>query len=270
MQGSGNQGFEIERERRMEGRMGFVISAPGQSVVGTAPRGVQKAGTCAVRAAARGATASRSKSRLQMVETPVNAGVVGRISISGNNIDLTDSLTEYVKSKVGRSIGKYDQMVIRADVHLLVAKNPAIRNGHSAEVVVQVKGNVIRAETKSENMYASIDAVTDKLTRTLRKYKERRNSHDGPHTADVALGEESDADEYVDDFVMWEHQEGAQKALHMVEREVIPLPKMTVQEAVTVLAFQTNFHVFREVSSNKICVIFKKEGGGIGLVEPEQ
>lgn len=54
---------------------------------------------------------------------------------------------------------------------------------HKAEVVTYMKGVVIRCAEESEDMYASIDAVTDRLAAKLRKYKERRldGYHGGPH-----------------------------------------------------------------------------------------
>ena len=70
-------------------------------------------------------------------------------------------------------------MVQEADVHLSVARNPRVPQ-QTAEVTVFANGTVIRAQERSENLYASIDLVANKLARQLRKYKERHNSHH-PH-----------------------------------------------------------------------------------------
>jgi len=58
-----------------------------------------------------------------------------------------------------------------------------VKNGHKAEVVTSVKGTTIRCAEETPDMYASIDAVTDRLKRKLRQYKERRldGYHGGPH-----------------------------------------------------------------------------------------
>ena len=67
-------------------------------------------------------------------------------------------------------------MVQEADVHLSVARNPRVPQ-QTAEVTVFANGTVIRAQERSENLYASIDLVANKLARQLRKYKERHNTH---------------------------------------------------------------------------------------------
>jgi hypothetical protein len=54
-----------------------------------------------------------------------------------------------------------------------VARNARITDKHKAEVTVYANGAVIRAQEGSENLYASIDLVSDKISRQLRKYKER-------------------------------------------------------------------------------------------------
>ena len=61
-----------------------------------------------------------------------------------------------------------------------------MKNGHKAEVVTSVKGTTIRCAEETPDMYASIDAVTDRLKRKLRQYKERRldGYHGGPHMGD--------------------------------------------------------------------------------------
>lgn len=58
-----------------------------------------------------------------------------------------------------------------------------VKLNHKAEVVAFVKGTVIRCAEETADMYASIDAVTDRLAQKLRKYKERRleGYHGGPN-----------------------------------------------------------------------------------------
>jgi putative sigma-54 modulation protein len=77
-----------------------------------------------------------------------------------------------------------------------------VKEAHKAEVVTFLKGTVIRCAEESADMYASVDAVTDRLAQKLRKYKERRleGYHGGPNMGEnlaevlEALGAE-DAEE---------------------------------------------------------------------------
>jgi len=64
-----------------------------------------------------------------------------------------------------------------------------VKKGHKAEVVTAVKGTVIRCAEEREDMYASIDAVADRLKRKLRQYKERKleGYHGGPHMGESLM-----------------------------------------------------------------------------------
>jgi putative sigma-54 modulation protein len=66
---------------------------------------------------------------------------------------------------------------------LLLLFPQKVKLNHKAEVVAFVKGTVIRCAEETADMYASIDAVTDRLAQKLRKYKERRleGYHGGPN-----------------------------------------------------------------------------------------
>ena len=71
-------------------------------------------------------------------------------------------------------------LVQEADVHLSVARNPRVPQ-QTAEVTVFANGTVIRAQERSENLYASIDLAAGKLARQLRRWKERHSDHHHSH-----------------------------------------------------------------------------------------
>merc|ERR1719361_2865421 len=122
-----------------------------------------------------------------LAATPEKSGVP--IIITGNNIEVTPSLMNYVNEKVDRTIGKFafNGAINECDVHLSVSKNPKVSEGHKAEVVTSLKGLTIRAAEETSDMYASIDRVTDRLARKLKQYKERRNK--GHHGGKLGIGE---------------------------------------------------------------------------------
>ena len=99
-----------------------------------------------------------------------------KLLIHGRNLELTPSLRDYTKTKIDKATHNFHELVQEADVHLSVARNPRVPQ-QTAEVTVFANGTVIRAQERSENLYASIDLVANKLARQLRKYKERHNSH---------------------------------------------------------------------------------------------
>ena len=95
-----------------------------------------------------------------------------KLLIHGRNLEVTPSLREYTQSKLERAVQHFEEMIREADVHLSVARNKRVPQ-QTAEVTVFANGTVIRAQERSQNLYASIDLVANKLCRQLRKYKEK-------------------------------------------------------------------------------------------------
>jgi len=123
-------------------------------------------------------------------------------------------------------------------------------------------------------MYASIDLVADRLARKLRKYKERRleGYHGGPNMgknlADVldSLPEEAAAEEAVDsEFIDPE-------APVITKIKSFDLSStMTVNEAIFALDYiDHDFYVFRDAETKDISVVYKRNAGGVGLIQPQQ
>ena len=111
-----------------------------------------------------------------------------KLVIQGKNIEITDAIREYVHQKIEKAVNHFQNLTMEVDVHLSVARNPRINPKQSAEVTIYANGTIIRAEESSENLYASIDLVADKIARQLRKYKEKRNNHKGQPSARVETG----------------------------------------------------------------------------------
>lgn len=95
------------------------------------------------------------------------------LKLTGNHVEITDAMREYVISKIGKVTRHFDH-VIDVSVILSVEKLK-----QKAEANVHVRGKDIFVEADSEDMYASIDSLVDKLDRQILKHKgknlERRN-----------------------------------------------------------------------------------------------
>jgi putative sigma-54 modulation protein len=111
-----------------------------------------------------------------------------KLLIQGNNISVTNAIHEYVQQKLEKAVSHFDNITTKIDVHLSVARNARIPDKHKAEVTVYANGTIIRAQEGSESLYASIDMVSDKIARQLRKYKEKhlyKKTHAQVKTTDV-------------------------------------------------------------------------------------
>ncbi len=89
------------------------------------------------------------------------------ITITGKNIDVTNSLREYVKKKIGK-LEKYFNQLLDAHVVLTVEKL-----NHITEVTINGDSVTFHAEVRTEDMYASVDNLFEKLEKQIRRYKER-------------------------------------------------------------------------------------------------
>ncbi len=95
-----------------------------------------------------------------------------RLSIHGRNIELTSAIKDAIFEKTERVFSHFD-FIQSVDIHLSVQKNPRISEAHSAEALVHVNGGMVKVEASSENLYASIDLLVDKIMRSLTKYKSK-------------------------------------------------------------------------------------------------
>ncbi|CAM9124108.1 unnamed protein product [Phaeothamnion confervicola] len=205
------------------------------------------------------------------------------ILISGNNIDVTPALMDYVNKRLENVLDKLGADVTKVDVHLAVNKNPRVTNGHVAEVTIFAsKTPVIRAAEGSENMYASIDLVSDRVSRKLRKYKERKvdqKRHRASLGAAAAEAEVAFEKEGVPagTFVPPNRTAATDISdleyvdMSVVKRKSFPMPPQTVEEAVLCLEYiDHDFYVFKNKDSGHINVVYKRNHGGVGLIEPEK
>ncbi|SHO54867.1 ribosome hibernation promoting factor [Vibrio quintilis] len=94
-----------------------------------------------------------------------------QININGHNIDLTDSMQDYVHSKFDK-LERFFDHINHVQVILRVEKVQQI-----AEATLHVNQGEIHATSDNENMYAAIDGLIDKLVRQLNKHKEKLSSH---------------------------------------------------------------------------------------------
>jgi len=187
-----------------------------------------------------------------------------KLVIHGKNIEITGAIREYVHQKIEKAVNHFQNITNQVDVHLSVARNPRINPKQSAEVTVFANGNVIRAEESSENLYASIDLVADKITRQLRKYKERRQSKKNNNTSqnETYTTEES----VITDLI---GNRTPELPTEVVRSKYFAMPPMTVQEALEQLQMVGHdFYMFRNIETDEINVIYERNHGGYGVIQP--
>lgn len=190
-----------------------------------------------------------------------------KITVEGKNIELTKAIKDYVNDKLARLQHHYESIIKGHDVKvkLSVLKNPRITNSNITEVTIFLDGKIIRSEHSSEDMYASIDLVVDKLDRQIQKYKSKvyrsyqHKERPEPNPELVAtLIEDSNSNNNKNSY------EGI-----LIKSKKFHIHSMSPEEALLQLdLISHDFYVFTNAKTNKINVIYKRKDGDYGLIEP--
>ena len=111
------------------------------------------------------------------------------LTISGHHLDVTPAIREYVSTKLERVTRHFDQ-VVDITVLLSIEKISQKEMRQKAEVTLHVKGKDIFAECTSEDLYASIDQLMDKLDRQVVRHKGKvqNHHHEAAKRIDAAIG----------------------------------------------------------------------------------
>jgi len=184
-----------------------------------------------------------------------------KLVIQGKNIEITEAIREYVNHKIDRAVTHFQALTTEVDVHLSVARNPRINPNQIAEVTIYANGTVIRAEESSENLYASIDLVADKIARQLRKFKEKRR--DKNHVkADESLDHQPITPNLTRDRAV-------ELPAEVVRTKYFAMPPMTIQTALEQLEMvDHDFYMFKNAETGEINVIYERNHGGYGVIQP--
>ena len=94
-----------------------------------------------------------------------------QLTISGHHLDVTDSLREYVTTKLSRLERHHDRIT---NTHVILSVE---KLQQKAEATIHISGADLFANSESEDLYAAIDQLADKLDRQLIKHKEKHRNH---------------------------------------------------------------------------------------------
>ncbi len=198
-----------------------------------------------------------------------------KLVIQGKNIEITDAIRSHVHQKIEKAVAHFQTLINKVDVCLSIENNPRIAPKQTAEVTIFLNDVVVRAEESSESLYASIDMVTDKLTRQLRKYKEKRREQKNhasvrPIDVDAILNAPDITPEASADISeVLNHEPKLPDTV--VRSKYFAMPPMTVQAALENLELVGHdFYMFRNVETGEINVIYERNHKGYGLLQPRQ
>jgi putative sigma-54 modulation protein len=170
--------------------------------------------------------------------------------IAGRNLEVTPGLRSAVEDKIGK-LEKYFNPDTEVHVTLSVEKDR-----QKIEVTIPVKGNIIRSEQVSNDMYVSIDLVEEIIERQLKKYKTKIVDKKQAAGEFSKLYMEND---YMDD-----------EEIRIVRTKKFDIKPMYPEDAcIQMELLGHNFFVFINAETEQVNVVYKRKGDTYGLIEPE-
>lgn len=174
-----------------------------------------------------------------------------RFTITGRNIEVTEGLRSAVENKLGK-LEKYFDKDVDINVTLSVDKDR-----QKIEVTIPVKGNIIRSEQTSSDMYVSIDLVEEVIERQLKKYKNK-----------IIQSKQAAGTAFTQNYIDNEYEEEAE--VKIVRSKRFGIKPMDPEEAcIQMELLGHNFFVFSNAETGEVNVVYKRKGNTYGLIEPE-
>ncbi|MEF9989491.1 MAG: ribosome-associated translation inhibitor RaiA [Christensenellaceae bacterium] len=176
-----------------------------------------------------------------------------KTTISGKNIEISDYLRKVVDKKAGK-LSRYFYPDTVMSVTLSIE-----RSRHIAEVTIVCDGVVLRSEEATGDMYSSIDISLKKLERQIRKHRTRleKRLHENAFDTDETI-----YDYFEEDFEEDEPQ--------IVKNKKFVVRPMDIEDAAMQMELLGHsFFVFRNPHNNEVNVLYKRNDGDYGLIEPQ-
>ena len=175
------------------------------------------------------------------------------ITITGRNIEVTPALKEYVEKRFAK-LEKYFYNDMQGTVTLVVEEDE-----HRAEATIPLGRYILRAEESSDDMYASIDAASDKIERQVRKYKTRMNRKGKQAKAEPMFSAAIEAEIPDDDL-----------SDVISKKKTFTLKHMDVEEAILQMELvDHDFYIFLNAATDNVGVVYRRKDGSYGLIDPQ-
>ena len=187
-----------------------------------------------------------------------------RYQISGQQIKIGDALQIHVKKELGEIAAKYAQRPTDATVIFS-------RNAHEymCEITIHLStGLNAAAMARETEIYTAFDSGLNKLEKQLRRYKRRLKDHHRHRALPVEL---SDVSSYVlSSSDLGEDAEPDTLQPVIIAETEAKIPSVSVGEAVMQMEISgATFLVFRNETKKNINVVYKRDDGNIGWIEPQ-
>lgn len=188
-----------------------------------------------------------------------------KLNVHGRNIEVTDWIHQYVEKKVER-LERYLPQAKEAKAELVYSETRAAADRYTAQLTIWANGQILRAEESTGDIFASIDAIVDKMSRQIDRYKGRRFQN----KRRVAAADAADA-ELAATTLPEEAEVDAEETFgDVVRTKRFVVQPMSQEEAIEQMELLGHdFFVFYSLDAKAMNVIYRRKDGNYGLLQPE-
>lgn len=181
-----------------------------------------------------------------------------QVTFTGKSVQVTDRERDYAEKKLQR-LARYFNSA--RDAHVT---HSVQRNWQIIEVVLDLDGTLLRAEERTQDVFSSIDAVTDKLEQQVRRLKEKVKRHKGRADAPSVASALAELPE-TEAAAAEETPPAA-----VVRRKRFAIKPMLVEEATLQMELLNHdFFAFTNADTSQVNVLYRRRDGDYGLLELE-
>lgn len=185
------------------------------------------------------------------------------IVVKGINLEVTPALEAHVRSKAR----KLERMFSNHSTASVEAVLRTGKEGHVAEITFYVGGYVLRGESRTPDMYQSINKAMDRIEGQLRKFKTKLSKKLRDQRSKIAFADAQD--ETSDAAWIAEADQADDKAPEIVRTKRFVVKPMSVDEAVMQMELLGHdFFVFVDAETNEFNIVYKRQDGRYGLLQP--
>jgi putative sigma-54 modulation protein len=188
-----------------------------------------------------------------------------KLDVHGRNIEVTDWIREYVEKKVDR-LDRFLPEVREARADLVYSDTRAAADRYTAQLTIWSNGQILRAEESTGDIFASIDAIVDKMYRQIDRMKGRRATI-RRRSAVASVAEAELAATYLPE----EEETGEEETRgEIVRTKRFVVQPMYAEEAIEQMELLGHdFFIYFNVDDSEIQVVYRRRDGNYGLLQPE-
>lgn len=184
-----------------------------------------------------------------------------QIVLTGKNFVISDRIREYVEKKIGK-LDRYLPHIDETRVEITQESTKSSKDRKVVQVTLRANGTILRAEERSEAIYACIDSVANKIHRQIVRYKGKRISR--RHRDDVEPMPE------VPPEVLEALEAEEDEPRHIVRTKQFVVHPMDEEEAVDQMELLGHdFFVFFNPRSGRVNVVYRRSDKNYGVLDPQ-